>query len=82
MELEQIETNVKKIIIDYFEPEQEDFAPDAMIAQTLDLNSLTRMELMVLLREKMGIAIPLKDFTSVVTFNDLYHCIYEHQSQP
>lgn len=79
MERDQIESSVKKIVGDYFELDCDRFMPNAIIAQTLDLNSLTRMELIVLIRENLGIVIPPKDFVSIVTFADLYNCIYEHQ---
>ncbi len=79
MDREQIENKVKKIVIDYFDLDEIVISAESNIVQTLELNSLTRMELVVLIAQHLGVKIPFGDFAMIVTFSDLYDYIQNHQ---
>ena len=59
MDREQIENKVKKIVIDYFDLDEIVISAESNIVQTLELNSLTRMELVVLIAQHLGVKILL-----------------------
>lgn len=79
MDREQIENKVKEIVIDYFDLDEIVISAESNIVQTLELNSLTRMELVVLIAQHLGVKIPFGDFATIVTFSDLYDYIQNHQ---
>lgn len=81
MEFAVIEKKIQEIVIDYFELDNIEINPDDNIVQTLELNSLTRMELVVLIAKYFDVKIPLKDFTSIITFGDLYKYISASRNQ-
>lgn len=65
------------ILAEYFEIDAAMIEPNAIIRQTLDLDSLRAMELIVVAKKQFGIIIPPRQLPSLVTFEDLYDYLYK-----
>ena len=61
-----------------FEIEESDFAPDAILKETLQLDSINLVDLVALVQYTYKITIPATDLPSIKTFNDLYDYIEQH----
>jgi acyl carrier protein len=55
-----------------FEKDATTFLPDADMRQTLELDSLDMVDLVVLIEEDFGIKVKKEDFSSIKTFKNLY----------
>ncbi len=75
MSRDEIIDITNKFLIDEFEVEPEVIQPDAELKQSLDLDSLDYVDLVVIIESNFGIKLENKDFTNVLTFNNLYDLI-------
>ena len=76
------EESIEKVIetlSEEFEVEQEVITPDAVIYDTLQLDSLSLVDLVAVVQYTFKVKIPVADLPSVKTFNDLYDYIESHQ---
>ena len=64
-----------KFLIEEFEVESEIIQPDADLKESLDLDSLDYVDLVVIIESHFGIKLESKDFTNVNTFDNLYDLI-------
>ena len=55
-----------------FEKDAATFLSDADMRQTLELDSLDMVDLVVLIEEDFGIKVKKEDFSSIKTFKNLY----------
>ena len=55
-----------------FEKDAATFLPDADMRQTLELDSLDMVDLVVLIEEDFDIKVKKEDFSSIKTFKNLY----------
>ena len=72
------EVNIKKInafLIDEFEVEAEDISPEANLKETLELDSLDFVDLVVSIESNFGIKLIGEDFINIVTLQDFYNLI-------
>lgn len=79
MTREEIIEKVVSILAEEFEVEQEVITPDAIIYDTLELDSLSLVDLVAIVQHTFKVKIPQSDLPSVKTFNDLYDYIERHQ---
>jgi len=75
MSREEIIDITNRFLIEEFEVESDVIQPDADLKESLDLDSLDYVDLVVLIESNFGIKLESKDFTDVTTFNDLYDLI-------
>lgn len=75
MSREEIIDITNRFLIEEFEVESDVIQPDADLKESLDLDSLDYVDLVVLIESNFGIKLESKDFTDVNTFNDLYDLI-------
>ena len=75
MTREQIIADVKAEIVEEYEVEESVITPDAPIYQTLELDSLSLVDLISIVQVKFGVLIPKNEIASIKTFNDLYDYI-------
>ncbi len=71
-------TIIKKInhfLVDEFEVEEEVIAPAANLKETLELDSLDLVDLVVTIESNFGVKLISKDFTGVNTLQDFYDLI-------
>ena len=79
MTREEIIEKVISTLCEEFEVEQELITPDAVIYDTLQLDSLSLVDLVAVVQYTFKVKIPVADLPSVKTFNDLYDYIESHQ---
>ena len=78
MTREEIIEQVNTLLSEEFEIEQSEFAPDAVLKETLQLDSINLVDLVALVQYTYKITIPATDLPSIKTFNDLYAYIEQH----
>jgi acyl carrier protein len=75
MTKEQIIATTNHFLIEEFEVASEVITPDANLKDTLDLDSLDYVDLVVIIESNFGIKLDSKDFATIETFQHLYHLI-------
>ena len=76
---EEIITQVNSLLAEEFEIEESEFAPDANLKETLNLDSINLVDLIALVQFTYKITIPVEDLKKIQTFTDLYDYIEQHQ---
>lgn len=75
MEKEVIIQKIRESLADGFEVDIDDIQTDAPMIQTLEMDSLDFVDMVVLIEKNFGFKVTAKDFEGVKTFNDLYEMI-------
>lgn len=75
MSREEIIDITNRFLIEEFEVEAHVIRPHADLKESLDLDSLDYVDLVVLIESNFGIKLESKDFTNVNTFDNLYDLI-------
>lgn len=75
MEKENIIHISKKILSDEFEVDSELITEEANIRETLNLDSLDYVDLVVVIESNFGFKVKAGDFTEIKTFGDFYQYI-------
>ncbi|MFB2120384.1 phosphopantetheine-binding protein [Parapedobacter sp. 2B3] len=75
MSREEIIDITNRFLIEEFEVQSDVIQPDADLKESLDLDSLDYVDLVVLIESNFGIKLESKDFTNVNTFDNLYDLI-------
>lgn len=78
---QEIIKKINKSLSDTFEIPIESITPDADIRQTLDLDSMRALELVVMARKQFGIEMTPRQMPYMVTFDDLYEFILQNQKK-
>ena len=76
---EEIIAEVNSLLAEEFEIEESEFAPDANLKATLNLDSINLVDLIALVQFTYKITIPVEDLKKIQTFTDLYDYIEQHQ---
>ena len=79
MTRQEIIEQVNSLLEEEFEVEQSEFAPEANLKETLNLDSINLVDLIALVQYTYKITIPVEDLKKIKTFNDLYDYIEQHQ---
>jgi len=69
----EIIEKVNELLVDEFEVERDTIAPDAILKDTLGLDSLDYVDLVVLIESNFGFKVKPEDFVGIVTFQDFYN---------
>jgi acyl carrier protein len=80
MNKEDIIDTINKFLSEEFEVPQAKLLPDATLKDTLDLDSLDYVDLVVLLESNFPIKVKQEDFITIRTFSDLYTYVI-HKTQ-
>lgn len=80
MTRENIIAKVNSLLAEEFEIDESEFAPEANLKETLQLDSINLVDLIALVQFNYKITIPVEDLKKIQTFNNLYDYIEEHQS--
>jgi len=78
MTRKEIIEQVNSLLEEEFEVEQSEFAPDANLKETLNLDSINLVDLIALVQMTYKITIPVEDLKKIQTFNNLYDYIEQH----
>lgn len=74
----EIVEQVNSLLAEEFEVETASFEPDANIKETLNLDSLSLVDLVALVQQTYKVKIPATELRSIQTFNNLYDYIESH----
>lgn len=77
MTKEEIVEKIKEFLVDEFEIDGDLITPDAPLKETLDLDSLDYVDLVVVIESNLGFKVNGEDFTDIVTFQDFYDYSFE-----
>lgn len=75
----EIISQVNGLIAEEFEIEESELTPDAVMKETLKLDSINLVDLVALVQYTYKITIPVSDLPQLKTFSDLYDYIEQHQ---
>lgn len=71
----ELQEQIRAILSEEFEVEIEKIQPDAELIDTLSLDSLDMVDVVVLVELKWGITLVAEDFQGLRTFSDFYNLI-------
>ena len=77
MEKQEFIAKINEALAEEFEVEVSDITPDADIKETLQLDSLSLVDMVALIENLFGIKIQGSDIAKVKTFANLYDFVYE-----
>ena len=75
MTLEEIIEKANIVLAEEFEVDETTITPDAKLKETLGLDSLDLVDVVVLVEQNFGIALTSQDFIGVVTFENFYELL-------
>jgi acyl carrier protein len=75
MNKEEIVEKINYFLVDEFEVEEENIAPDANLKETLELDSLDFVDLVVAVESTFGVKLVGEDFQGIVKLQDFYDVI-------
>ena len=75
MTIEEIIEKATVILAEEFEVEVAEITPEASLKETLDLDSLDLVDVVVLIEKNFGITLTGVDFVGIVTFKDFYELL-------
>ena len=75
MNKEVIIEKINDFLIDEFEVEEENIAPEANLKEALELDSLDFVDLVVAVESNFGVKLVGEDFINVKTLQDFYNLI-------
>ncbi len=75
MDKEVIIEKINSFLIDEFEVEASDILPEANLKETLELDSLDFVDLVVAIEANFGIKLTGEDFVNIVTLQNFYDLI-------
>lgn len=81
MTKEEIIEKINGFLVDEFEVEVEIIKPEAPLKETLELDSLDYVDLVVLLEGNFNIKVKQEDFTTIRTFQNLYDYVISKTQQ-
>ena len=77
MEKQELIDKLCAAIAEEFELEEKDIAPDAPIKETLDLDSLSLVDLIAVVESQSGVKLKGVEVTHLITFEDLYNFVFD-----
>lgn len=81
MKSEEIIDKINEFLVDEFEVERETISPNADLKETLDLDSLDYVDLVVVIESNFGFKVKPEDFTNISSFQDFYDYVISRVSQ-
>lgn len=72
MESTEIIAKINEFLVEEFEVDIEKITPDAVLKDTLELDSLDYIDLVVVIESNFGFKVKPEDFTDIKTFRNFY----------
>ena len=72
---EELISKINEVLADEFEIDESLIEPDKPLMQTLELDSLDLVDMVVLIENNFGFKLTGEDFVGMVTFQDFYDFI-------
>lgn len=73
---------IRETLAEEFEVDIDSIQPDAPLMETLELDSLDLVDMVVLIEKHFGFTVNAKDFAGIRTFQDFYDMILSRMPQP
>ena len=80
MTYEEIRAKSNEFLVDEFEVDGSKITPQANLRETLELDSLDYIDLVVVIESNFGVKVKAEEFGEIVTFKDFYDYINEKLS--
>ena len=77
METTEIIEKINQFMVEEFEVERGMITPQANLRETLQLDSLDYIDLVVVIESNFGFKVKAEDFTGINTFQDFYNYVGE-----
>lgn len=74
---EEIISKIRETLSEEFEVDIEKIQPEATLIETLELDSLDFVDIVVLIEQNFGFTVTGNDFVNIKTFQDFYNFIIE-----
>jgi acyl carrier protein len=71
----EVIANINEFLADEFEVDVASIRPEANLAQTLNLDSLDYIDLVVVTESNFGFKVKAEDFPGIKTFGDFYNYV-------
>ncbi|MBO8459385.1 MAG: acyl carrier protein [Bacteroidetes bacterium] len=75
MTLEEIMEKASVVLAEEFEIDVADITPDASLKETLGLDSLDLVDVVVLIEQNFGVTLTGQDFVGIKTFENFYELL-------
>ncbi|NGX83286.1 acyl carrier protein [Aequorivita sp. KMM 9714] len=75
MNKEVIVEKINYFLVDEFEVDKDDIEPNANLKETLELDSLDFVDLVVAIEANFGVKLTGEDFQNIITLQDFYDLI-------
>lgn len=75
MSKEEIIYKTNDFLVDEFEVDEDDISPDANLKETLELDSLDYVDLVVSVESNFNVKLDAEDFANIVTLQNFYDLI-------
>ncbi|MEX0810615.1 MAG: acyl carrier protein [Chitinophagales bacterium] len=76
MNYDSIVKKTNHFLVEEFEVEESEIAPEKDLKETLDLDSLDYVDLVVVIENNFGFKVKGEDFKEILTFQDFYNYIH------
>ena len=80
MQREQVIEKINELLIDEFEIEPEQIIPDENMLETLEIDSLDLVDIVVLIEKHFGFKVVTEEMSDINTLNDFYDYVFERVS--
>ena len=77
VEKNAISEKINQFLVDEFEVEAGKITPDANLRETLELDSLDYIDLVVVIESNFGFKVKAEDFSTILTFQNFYDYVTE-----
>lgn len=77
MEKQNLISKVNEVLAEEFEIEVDDITPEGNIKETLELDSLSLVDMVALIESTFGVKIKSQEVSTIQTFDTLYEFIDE-----
>ena len=80
----EIVEKINNFLVEEFEVDPAKISPEANLKETLGLDSLDYIDLVVVIESNLGIKVDPDDFVELVTFQDFYNYVINrlHSKEP
>jgi acyl carrier protein len=81
MTKDEIRTKINEFLVEEFEVDENKIQPDANMRETLDLDSLDYVDLVVVIESNFGFKVVAEDFVNIHTFQHFYDYCFNKVNQ-
>jgi acyl carrier protein len=75
MKKDEIIQKINEFLVEEFEVEEEKIVPEANLKETLELDSLDYIDLVVVIESNFSFKVKPEDFAGIATFQDFYNYV-------